>query len=71
MKPPEIGDIATQLKCAREAAGLGQREAAILAGISNVHLNNIEHRRGSPTIRLLLKLSDVYDWDFTISALKE
>lgn len=61
-----MASIAKQLKDARSRRKMSQRKAAEGAGISFVHLCNIEHGKGSPTVGLLSRLARVYKTRFVI-----
>jgi len=58
--------IHKQLMTARNKARLSQRKAAGEAGITDVHLCNLEKGKGQPSIPLLVTLSRVYLCRFVI-----
>jgi transcriptional regulator with XRE-family HTH domain len=61
----KLGDAAKEL---RKSLGIKQREAAVVLGVSDVHLCNIEKNRAIPSPQLLEKYREVWGIDLYVFA---
>ncbi|MGH7019115.1 MAG: helix-turn-helix domain-containing protein [Brevundimonas sp.] len=57
---PEVLYVATQIRAARENAGLSQLEAAALTGVGQSYLSSVESCYNNPSIQFLAQLSRTY-----------
>lgn len=58
-----VPGLAARLKAAREKAELSQSEAASRAGLYQANIARFETDKGTPTLRVLLKLAEAYGVD--------
>lgn len=61
-------DLGKALRAVRLELGQSQRAAAVMVGVSHVHLNNIENGRASPTLTMLEKFRAAWGVDLYLYA---
>ena len=65
----KIRDIGLFVSKRRKALGVNQRELALLCGVSEHALCNLEHGAGNPTLKLVTAVADALGLELNLKAM--